>query len=300
MLRSWAVLLFVAISAVARGNCSNNPADRETSENSLGDCVDSNHTAGRTNAKPDPRAFEDTGAENELLLMANHSRELAGAPALRADNSLLEAARRHAQLMIASQQMEHQYLGEADLMQRISQAGPLKMDYAGENIAYATCPTSANEAFMHSPPHRKNLLDHEFNVAGIAAIWNHGRLYVVQDFAHEIVSYSSSESNQLVGHAVSQVRREAGLAELKQIAPAKLDDAACSLSDESRPNAHLLASSYSRSRIIVYTQTHPEELPQAARRALVDPNAREFAVGSCYARNSTYPTGTYWVAVLLY
>ncbi len=299
MMRSWAVLLFVAISAIARGSCSNNPAGRESSENTLGDCVDSNHTAGRTNNKPDPRA-EDSSAENELLLMANHSRELAGAPALRVDNSLLEAARRHAELMIAKQQMEHQYPGEADLMQRISQAGPLKIDYAGENIAYATCSTSANEAFMRSPPHRKNLLDQGFNVAGIAAIWNHGKLYVVQDFAHEIASYSSTESNQLVSRAVSQVRSEAGLAEFTQIAPAKLDDAACSLSDESHPNAHLLATSYSRSRIIVYTQTHPEELPQAARRALLDPNAREIAVGSCYARNSTYPTGTYWVAVLLY
>ena len=300
MLRAWVVLLFFAISAVQRGSCSSDPADAEASENKLGDCVDSRQSSGSHIAKPEVRVLEDAAAETELLLMANRSRELSGAPALRADESLLEAARRHARLMVSSQQMEHQYPGEPELMQRIAQAGPLKMDSAGENIAYATCPTSANDAFMRSAPHRKNLLDREFNVAGIAAIWSHGRLYVVQDFAHEVIAYSPSESNRLVGRAVSQVRVEAGLAELKQIAPAKLDDAACSLSSESRPNAHLLASSYSRSRIIVYTQTHPEELPPAARRALVDPNAREFAVGSCYARNTAYPTGTYWVAVLLY
>jgi hypothetical protein len=39
---------------------------------------------------------------------------------------------------------------------------------------------------MRSAPHRKNLLDRGFNVAGIAAIWSKGRLYVVQDFAHEV------------------------------------------------------------------------------------------------------------------
>ena len=34
-------------------------------------------------------------------------------------------------------------------------------------------------------------------------------------------------------------------------------------------------------------------------RLLHDPNLREFAVGSCYARNDAYPTGIYWVTILL-
>lgn len=299
MLRAWVVLLFVAISAVARGTSSTNPAEAEASENKLGDCVDSTQTSGRHAEKPDARAFEDTSAENELLIMANHSRAAAGLPALRTDGSLLEAARRHARLMVSNQQLEHQYSGEPELMQRISLAGPLKMDYAGENVAYATCPTSANEALMHSPLHRKNLLDPEFNVAGFAAIWSHGRLYVVQDFAHEVASYSANEGDRLVGHAISDLRKRAGLAELLQIMPPKLDDAACSLSAQDRPNAHLLAAAYSKSRIIVYTQSHPEELPSAAERSLASREFREFAVGSCYARNAAYPTGTYWVAILL-
>jgi len=35
-------------------------------------------------------------------------------------------------------------------------------------------------------------------------------------------------------------------------------------------------------------------------RLLRDPTVRQFAVGSCYARNAAYPTGMYWVAILLY
>ena len=300
MLRAWVVLLFVAISAVERGTGSTNSAGSEASENKSGDCVDSTQTSGRHLTPPDSRAIEDTAAESELLLMANHSRAAAGVPPLRMDESLLEAARRHAQLMLLNQQMEHQYSGEPELMQRISLAGPLKMDYAGENVAYATCPTSANDALMHSPLHRKNLLDRDFNVAGFAAIWRQGRLYVVQDFAHEVASYSANESDRLVGHAVSDLRAHAGLPELKQFMPPKLDDDACALSTQDRPNAHMLAASYSRSKIIVYTQSHPEELPEAAGRSLTNPQAREFAVGTCYARNAAYPTGTYWVAILLY
>jgi uncharacterized protein YkwD len=297
MLRAWVVLVFVAIAAVARGNCSSNPGDRDSSDNEFRNCVDSTALKHSSQAK---LAGEDFDAENELLKMANKSRDSSGAPALRMDGSLREAARQHALRMISSDRLEHQYSGEPALLQRIAMSGPLKMDYAGENIAFASCPVSANDALMHSPSHRQNLLDREFNVAGMAAIWSHGRLYVVQDFAHELASYSANQSDKLVGTAVGETRRRAGLPELKQMSPAKLDEAACSLSQEKRPNAHLLAAAYRNSRVIAYTQGRPEALPVAAQRALGDPDIRRFAVGACYARNAAYPNGTYWIAIILY
>jgi hypothetical protein len=153
---------------------------------------------------------------------------------------------------------------------------------------------------MRSAPHRRNLLDRGFNAAGMAAIWSHGRLYVVQDFAHEIPSYSAKQSRQLVGRAVAAVRQEAGLPVLAQLAPPNLDEAACSLARERHPNARLLATSYDNRRIVAYTQSRPEVLPQSALRLLRDPGVQQFAVGACYARNAAYPTGMYWVAILLY
>jgi hypothetical protein len=153
---------------------------------------------------------------------------------------------------------------------------------------------------MRSAPHRRNLLDRGFNVAGVAAIWSHGRLYVVQDFAHEVPSYSAEQSGKLVGRAVAAVRREAGLPELVQLTPPNLDDAACSLARESRPNARLLATSYDNRKIIAYTQSRPEVLPEGALHLLRGSGVQQFAVGACYARNAAYPTGMYWVAILLY
>jgi len=78
------------------------------------------------------------------------------------------------------------------------------------------------------------------------------------------------------------------------------DAAACSLARESRPNAHLLAAAYDNRKIITYTESRPEVLPQGALRLLRDPGVRQFAVSACYARNAAYPTGMYWVAILLY
>jgi uncharacterized protein YkwD len=251
---------------------------------------------------------EDSAAENELLASANKSRERAGAPPLRMDESLREAARAHAQRMVESGRLDHQFSDEPSLLERIAHVSPpvsplkgaLKIDRAGENVAYAGSAPDAHEALMHSPPHRENLLDRGFNVAGVAAIWSNGRLYVVQDFAHEVPSYSAQQTGTLVGRVIDEMRQQAGLPELVQLMPPKLDEAACSLAREDRLNAHLLATAYDNRQIITYTQSHPEILPQGALRMLRDPSLRRFAVGACYARNAAYPTGTYWVAILLY
>jgi uncharacterized protein YkwD len=256
-------------------------------------------SAGSSSSANDSSTPEDTAAENSLLEAANKSREEAGAPPLRMVESLREAARAHARRMVETDQLEHQLAGELPLLQRIAQASPLKMDYVGENIAYASCAPAANDVLMHSPPHRKNLLNTAFNIAGVAAFWSKGRLYVVQDFAHEVPSYSAERSGDLVGQAVDDLRQQEGLSALVQLRPPNLDQAACSLARENHPNAHLLATSYDNRKIITYTQSRPDVLPPGALRLLRDPNVRQFAVGSCYARNAAYPTGMYWVAILL-
>jgi uncharacterized protein YkwD len=302
-------LASLAMLAVSLGPCAAQTTPRALDNNS-----------DVSNKQPNPRSnsaagassgltySEDAAAENELLAAANKSRELAGAPPLRMEDSLREAARAHARRMVENDRLEHQLSGEPSLMQRIglvsSPSGGLKIDRAGENIAYASDAVVANDALMRSPPHRENLLDRGFNVAGVAAIWSKGRLYVVQDFAHEVPSYSAQQSGKLVSRAIGEIRQQAELSQLVQLTRPDLDQAACSLSRENRPNAHLLDTSYDNKntyrKIITYTQSHPEVLPQAAMGLLRDPGLRQFAVGACYARNVAYPAGIYWVAILLY
>ena len=316
MLRALAVLF--AMLAVNPGPCA---AETRAPAGDVCDvAVPNGFRTGACSKLPIPRSDsaaasftgEDSAAENELFAAVNQSRELAGVQPLRRDESLRAAALAHARRMVASGRLEHQFSGEPSLLERIAQVSPmvgsktdaqkdeLKIDRAGENIANATCAPGANEVLMRSAPHRRNLLDRGFNVAGVAAIWSHGRLYVVQDFAHEVPSYSADESAKLVGRAVDAIRQEAGLPELVQLRPPHLDEAACSLAKESRPNARLLAASYDNRKIITYTQSRPEVLPQGALRLLRDPGVQQVAVGACYARNAAYPTGIYWVAILLY
>jgi len=295
MLRSLAVV--VAMLAFGRGasiaQCAR-PAVAGTAI--LNRARNNQHTRGIDPA-PKPSSTEDFDAESDLLKLANQSRELAGALPLRMEESLSDAARQHARQMVANDRLEHQYSGEPALLQRIAEGSSLRMDRAGENLALASCAPGAHEVLMHSPLHRQNLIDSGFNVAGFAAIW---KLYVVQDFAHEVPSYSPHESDKLVGQSIDAIRQQAGLSELTQMTPSKLDEAACSLSNQNRPNAHLLATAYDNRKIVTYTQGRPQVLPAAAQRMLRDPMLSHFAVGACYARNAAYPTGIYWIAILLY
>jgi len=247
-----------------------------------------------------PQNSEDPAAENQILELANQSRQQAGLSPLRMDESLSAAAREHAQLMVESEQLAHQFAGEPALLQRIAQTSTLRLDRAGENVAYNSSAERAQNALMLSPPHRQNLLDPGFNIAGIAALWSNGLLYVVQDFGREVPTYSSQQTGELVGQAINSVRQRSGLPQLAQIAPQNLDSTVCELAREGRVTARALGGSAGSRGVVTYSQSRPEILPQGALRLLEDREASQFAVGTCYARNATNPGGMYWVAILLY
>lgn len=52
--------------------------------------------------------------------------------------------------------------------------------------------------------------------------------------------------------------------------------------------------------VLRYTTMRPETVPDSAARMIDDRRAHGFAVGSCYARTATYPSGVYWVTLILY
>ncbi|MGA2355407.1 MAG: CAP domain-containing protein [Terriglobales bacterium] len=295
MLRALAVLfaLLLAISGI-------NAAAKTPLAADTGKDINSEKPTPQASSAAGAASGEDSAAENELLQAANKSREVAGVQPLRMEDGLREAARGHALLMIAKNRLDHQFAGEPALLERIGLVSPLKIDRVGENVAFASSASAVHVVLMNSAPHRENLLDRGFNVAGFAAIWSEGKLYVVQDFAHNLPSYSADESRERVERAVAEIRQQAGLPELAHARTANLDEATCSLARENRPNAHQLAAAYNNRRIITYTQSHPEMIPPEATRLLDDPEVRQFAVGACYARNAAYPTGMYWVAILLY
>jgi hypothetical protein len=148
---------------------------------------------------------------------------------------------------------------------------------------------------MHSPPHRENLLNPAYNVAGFGVVRAGSSLYVAQDFGHSLPAYSPRQAGGLVSGSIARTRREANLPQLQWMESDTAQAAACSMA-----RADSLKTAASRgSYILRYTTAQPETLPAAAAKAIEDRAVHTFSVGTCYARTNSYPNGVYWVTLVL-
>ena len=237
----------------------------------------------------------DAEAERELFDLANQARAQAGVAPLQMNDGLAQAARAHAAAMSGQRQLSHQFAGEPSLAQRLAANCTLHLDQAGENVAYASSVEQAQQGLMHSPPHRENLLNPSYNVAGFGVVRAGLSLYVAQDFGHSLPAYSPRQAGGLVSGSIARMRREANLPQLQWKDSDAAQTAACSMARADSLKTVAARGSY----IVRYTTEQPEYLPTAAARAIEDRAIRTFSVGTCYARTSSYPNGVYWVTLVL-
>lgn len=237
----------------------------------------------------------DIAAERELLDMANQARALAGVSPLQLDEGLTQAAREHAAEMAAQGQLSHQFPGEASLAQRLAANSTLHLDHAGENVSLASTVDQAQESLMQSPPHRENLLNPAYNVAGFGVFRNGTALYVAQDFGHSLLTVSAQQAEDTVAEGVARMRSSRNLPPLQRTDGGAAQTAACKMA---RADA-LTGPMPTGHSILRYTTMQPETLPSGAAKAIEDRGPRTFSVGTCYARTATYPSGVYWVVLIL-
>ena len=256
--------------------------------------------------KPKPAAFVaaaaqfsfayEADAENQLFALANQVRAEAGVPALQRDEGLTQAAREHAAAMAAQQQLSHQFSGEASVQQRLTAATSQHIDRAGENVAYAATVEQAHDNLMHSPPHRENLLNPAYNVAGFGVVRSGDSLYVVQDFGHGSQISSSEQAENMVAESVVRMREKSNGSQLQRLDGSGVRAVTCSMAQADSLNVSSNPGQY----FLRYTSMQPETLPASAAKTLADRSLRAFAVGACYAQTANYPGGVYWIAVIFY
>jgi uncharacterized protein YkwD len=247
-----------------------------------------------TDSQPSPTY--DAEAERRLLEMANRERAKAGLPPLQKDEGLTQAARKHGAAMAAQKKLSHQFFGEPNLVHRLAANTKTRLDQAGENVAFAGSVDQAQDSLMHSPPHRANLLNSNYNVAGFSVVRSGPLLYVTQDFGHSLSSRSDEEAEVLVGRSVDRIRAQSRLPSLRRLDGGEAASTACGMAE-----ADSLKTPAPHSRAVVrYTTPQPQTLPAEASRVIVNASLHAVAVGSCYARSASYPTGVYWVTLLFY
>ena len=244
---------------------------------------------------PNDSSPYDAEAERKLLDLANQARAQAGIAPLQMDDGLMRAARAHAAAMAAQHELSHQFAGEPPLQQRLAANCSLHLDKAGENVSVASGVEQSHQGLMHSPPHRENLLNAGYNVAGFGVVRAGSSLYITQDFGHTLPAYSPRQAGGLVSGSIARLRRDENLPPLLWVDSDAAENAACSMARADSLKTVAARGSY----VVRYTTEQPETLPDAAAKVIENRAVRTFSVGTCYARTSSYPNGIYWVTLVL-
>lgn len=145
-------------------------------------------------------------AARRIFDLTNQDRREQGLAPLQWNAALAAAAQRHAELMAQEGRISHQYPGEPEVMQRAAQAGA-HFEAIAENVAMAPTAGDVENSWMHSTPHRANILDPKMNALGVGVARRGDELYAVEDFA----SASQAMSTEQVEQRVRALLREDGI-----------------------------------------------------------------------------------------
>ena len=136
-----------------------------------------------------------------MLEQLNESRQEAGLAPLKVSPELLQAARQHSWTMARQHKLSHQLPGEPELQERLGVTGA-HFFRSGENVGFNTQADLIHDAFMHSPPHRQNLLTPEYNSVGIGIVQKGDEYWVTEDFAQTVAALSVDQASVACGERV--------------------------------------------------------------------------------------------------
>jgi uncharacterized protein YkwD len=275
-----------------------------------------------------PQTFN---AERALLEDANRERVAQGLAPLHWNANLAAAAHAHALLMAQHNTLSHQFSGEAPLQDRARSAGARFTEVA-ENVAEGPSAEMIHASWMHSPPHRANLLDPELTDIGIAVAAGapgpgSGRapmLFAVQDFSQAVPQLSLSEqehqvASALVAHglqvtnltgdsnsAPAAKRSSKHSATLRNVSAATTSDVPATLAIGGVNDARKTCGmdhgwSGPRPGLIArYESGNLSRLPENLEQKISNGRFRAASVGACDPSSGSHGFARFRVAILLY
>jgi uncharacterized protein YkwD len=241
-------------------------------------------------------AQSPSGDQLTMLTLLNGERQKAGLPALNWDEHLMQSATAHAKRLADHRELSHQFPGEPELGDRVGATG-LRFNAAAENVAYAGTLEEAHEGLMHSPPHRANILDPKYNAVGFGIISRDGLVYVAQNFARVVPTYTEDQFREAVTTAFNNLRRSKGLAAIDGIADTRLRKSACS--GESDPDG-LIKTLPGVTNLVVFTSSVPEKLPANMNTMAGIAAVHRMNLGVCFKPGSAHGYGSFWVVAAFY
>lgn len=228
------------------------------------------------------------GDAEQLFALANLERMHAGLGALKWDPALAEAARQHCLLMAKEGPIAHRYGGEPSLTERAAAAGA-HFSLIEENVAVGPSSDAINEEWMHSPPHRANLLNGSVNRIGTAVVAARGTLYAVEDFSTAVQQLSRTQ----IEARVADLIKVSGVSILPNPEQAR---EACETDEGMPPSRPGMRPQF----LMRWQSSSLNELPKVLAQKLATGRYRSASVGSCRPEGAQDSFSAYRVAVLLY
>jgi Cysteine-rich secretory protein family len=146
--------------------------------------------------------------ENSFTSKLNAERTSRNVPRLAVSAALVSVARGQALRMANSNTLYHNPNLTTDVK---------NWRWVGENVGYGGSAADVHYAFMHSPPHKANILDRDYTQIGIGAVVMGGRVWVAQVFDRPAKQVASSSGFTKTlnygskGSAVTRVQRRLGV-----------------------------------------------------------------------------------------
>jgi uncharacterized protein YkwD len=222
--------------------------------------------------------------ESILLNAANRDRATLGLPLFQWDANLAAAARLHAQIMAQRSMLSHQFSGEQPLQIRAMEAGA-RFSLIAENVAEGPSPQGLHAQWMHSPPHRANLLDRDLNSIGIAVVQSGNLLFAVQDFSVGVPQLSIEQQESKIDSQLS--------ARGMRVVDAALDARKTCGMDRGWAGQQPFA-------VLRYETSSLSTLPEDIEQKLRTGKYHAAAVGACDASGSAGGFTRFRIAILLY
>lgn len=246
-------------------------------------------------------ASVEVKSSQQTLTLINNERAQEGLPSLKWNEQLTEAARRHAELLARNQQLSHRFPNEAPLQTRLENVG-VRFLRAGENVAVNYNAPGAHVAFMHSPSHRANILNSNYDEVGVAVVNDGDLLYFVEDFAQQEqqrTTVSTAGTARILAQRFEDMTKRTNLGQLEQVQDARVQDWACAVAQDpstAAQGASLLGAKYA----LVFSSAKPDDFPETASWLKAVGSGDHYAIGVCFSDSPRYPNGRYFVSLALF
>src|SRR4051794_17156861 len=121
----------------------------------------------------------------------NAARQASGLAPYAVASDLASVARNHSQQMASQQSLYH----NPSLTTQVQ-----NWQAVGENVGEGPSVSDIHTAFMNSPEHRANILDHDFTQVGVGvAVDKNGIIWVTEDFRQPMSSGSTTTASHTSG-----------------------------------------------------------------------------------------------------